>query len=56
MKFLDAASVNGDEVRFWVKQGWTDARTYAAIQFGMFDARNRKAFLPPVLLSTSPTE
>jgi hypothetical protein len=37
MKFLDATSINGDDVRFCVKQGWTDARTYAAIQFGMFD-------------------
>ncbi len=36
MKFIDARASDGSKVRFWLKQGWTDARTYSAIQFGLF--------------------
>lgn len=36
MKFLDAEAQDGSLVRFWVKQGWTDAKNYCAIQFGLF--------------------
>ena len=37
MKFVDAKSVDGAHVRFWLKQGWTDSQNYSAIQFGLFD-------------------
>jgi hypothetical protein len=37
MKFVDARAVDGTPVKFWLKQGWTNARTCAAIQFGMFE-------------------
>lgn len=37
MKFVDGRATDGTPVRFWLKQGWTNARTCAAIQFGMFD-------------------
>jgi hypothetical protein len=36
MKFVDAKTAGGKPVRFWIKQGWTDARRYCAIQFGLF--------------------
>lgn len=36
MKFVNARAANGSKVRFWLKQGWTDAKTYSAIQFGLF--------------------
>lgn len=36
MKFVDAKAADGSNVRFWLKQGWTDARNYSAIQFGLF--------------------
>lgn len=37
MKFVDAMAADGSNVRFWLKQGWTDSRNYSAIQFGLFD-------------------
>jgi hypothetical protein len=36
MKFIDAKTSDGSKIRFWLKQGWTDSRTYSAVQFGMF--------------------
>lgn len=36
MKFVNARATDGNPVKFWLKQGWTNARTCAAIQFGMF--------------------
>lgn len=36
MKFLDAETIDGRTYRFWIKQGWTDAIDYCAIQFGLF--------------------
>jgi hypothetical protein len=36
MKFVDARGVDGSKVRFWLKQGWTGAKTFSAIQFGLF--------------------
>lgn len=36
MKFLDAETIDGRAYRFWIKQGWTDAIDYCAIQFGLF--------------------
>lgn len=36
MKFIDARTVTGETVTFWLKQGWP-TRDYSAIQFGMFD-------------------
>jgi len=36
MKFIDARTVTGGAVTFWLKQGWP-TRDYSAIQFGMFD-------------------
>jgi len=36
MKFIDARASDGSKVRFWLKQGWTGARTFSAIQFGLF--------------------
>jgi hypothetical protein len=36
MKLVSARAASGATVTFWVKQGWTDARTYSAIQFGLF--------------------
>lgn len=38
MKFIDAKAADGSPVRFWLKQGWSTAKTYAAIQFGMLPA------------------
>jgi hypothetical protein len=35
MKFVDATCIDGGNVTFWLKQGWTDTRDYSAIQFGM---------------------
>lgn len=40
MKFVDARDASGGAVSFWVKQGWTDAKNFAAIQFGMFKGRD----------------
>ena len=37
MKFVEARAADGTPVKFWLKQGWTNARTCAAIQFGMFE-------------------
>lgn len=37
MKFIDARTADGSNVRFWLKQGWTDSHNYSAIQFGLFD-------------------
>jgi len=37
MKFVNARAADGTLVKFWLKQGWTNARTCAAIQFGMFE-------------------
>lgn len=36
MKFVDAKRADGTDVVFWLKQGWTDTRSFSAIQFGMF--------------------
>ena len=35
-KFIDARTVAGEAVTFWLEQGWPN-RDYSAIQFGMFD-------------------
>ena len=35
MKLVDARTVAGEAVKFWLKQGWPN-RDYSAIQFGMF--------------------
>jgi hypothetical protein len=43
MKFADATR-EGRRVRFWVKQGWTDARSFCAIQFGLFDQKGARDF------------
>ena len=37
MKFIDARTVTGDAVTFWLKQGWP-TRDCSAIQFGMAQA------------------
>jgi hypothetical protein len=44
MKFIDAKAVDGTNVRFWLKQGWTDSVNYSAIQFGLFDEPGAAAF------------
>lgn len=44
MKFVDAKRADGSDVRFWLKQGWTDSRNYSAIQFGLFDEPGAAAF------------
>ena len=36
MKFVEARCSDGSDVKFWLKQGWTDARDHSAVQFGMF--------------------
>jgi hypothetical protein len=36
MKFVDARTSDGSRVRLWLKQGWTGARHFSAIQFGLF--------------------
>lgn len=35
VKFVDAKAADGSPVRFWLKQGSSTAKTFAAIQFGM---------------------
>lgn len=35
-KLVDAERADGKAVRFWLKQGWTNARQFAAVQFGLF--------------------
>lgn len=44
MKFVDAMAVDGSNVRFWLKQGWTDERNYSAIQFALFKEPGAAAF------------
>lgn len=44
MKFIDAKAVDGSNVRFWLKQGWTDSVNYSAIQFGLFNEPGASAF------------
>jgi hypothetical protein len=44
MKFVDAKAADGNNVRFWLKQGWTDSPRYSAIQFGLFDEPGAAAF------------
>lgn len=44
MKFVDAKAADGKDVRFWLKQGWTGARKYSAIQFGLFSEPGAAAF------------
>lgn len=46
MKFMDARAGDGGCVRFWIKQGWTNARAYAAIQFGMLDDPDAESIRP----------
>lgn len=41
MKFVDAKSADGTQVRFWMKQGWTGPQNYAGIQFGRIDSAER---------------
>lgn len=36
MKFIDAHRSDGTCMTFWLKQGWTNAKEYCAIQFGLF--------------------
>jgi hypothetical protein len=38
MKFVDATTLDGSIVTFWMKQGWSNTRDYSAIQFGMLPA------------------
>lgn len=45
MKFIDARAADGSKVRFWLKQGWTNSRTYSAVQFGLFEV-SEPAALP----------
>lgn len=40
MKFLVGTTAAGAEVAFWLKQGWSTARLYSAIQFGMIAERS----------------
>lgn len=44
MKFIDATVADGSNVRFWLKQGWTDERNYSAIQFALFKEPGAAAF------------
>lgn len=44
MKFVDAKAADGSNVRFWLKQGWTDSLNYSAIQFGLFREAGAAAF------------
>lgn len=44
MKFVDAMTVDGSNVRFWLKQGWTGAQKFCAIQFGLFSEPGAAAF------------
>lgn len=44
MKFIDAKAADGSDIRFWLKQGWSDSRNYSAIQFGLFDEPGAAAF------------
>ena len=36
MKLVEAETPSGQNVVFWLKQGWATTRTFSAIQFGMF--------------------
>jgi hypothetical protein len=36
MKFADVTDLRGAQLRFWIKQGWTDTPNFSAIQFGLF--------------------
>lgn len=44
MKFVDATAADGSDIRFWLKQGWTDERNYSAIQFALFKEPGAAAF------------
>ena len=44
MKFVDAKTVDGSDVRFWLKQGWTGPQKFCAIQFGLFSEPGAAAF------------
>ena len=44
MKFVDAKTADGSDVRFWLKQGWTGPQKYSAIQFGLFSEPGAAAF------------
>lgn len=44
MKFVDAKAVDGSDVRFWLKQGWTGPQKFCAIQFGLFSEPGAAAF------------
>jgi hypothetical protein len=44
MKFVDATTADGSDIRFWLKQGWTDERNYSAIQFALFKEPGAAAF------------
>ena len=44
MKFVDATTADGSDVRFWLKQGWTDERNYSAIQFALSKEPGAAAF------------
>jgi len=46
MKFIQARDAAGGLVVFWLKQGWSDTRTYSAIQFGMFSEVNDPSSVP----------
>src|SRR5438105_2018968 len=46
MKFIQARDTAGGLVVFWLKQGWSDTRTYSAIQFGMFSEVNDPSSVP----------
>jgi hypothetical protein len=44
MKFVGAKAADGSDVRFWLKQGWTGAPNFSAIQFGLFSERGAAAY------------
>lgn len=44
MKFVDAKASDGENVRFWLKQGWTGPQKFSAIQFGLFSEAGASAF------------
>ncbi|WP_420128157.1 HNH endonuclease signature motif containing protein [Longimicrobium sp.] len=46
MKLVQARTVSGGSVTFWLKQGWTDTKRYSAIQFGMISRVSDPRSLP----------
>lgn len=44
MKFVDAKAADGQDVCFWLKQGWTGPQKFSAIQFGLFSEPGAASF------------